>query len=199
MNNDLVTVIIRTIGRPTLVNAIESAKKEFGRVIVVADAIDLDINELPKEVTYLKTGKKFDMYGSAAINLGAYSCSTPYFCLLDDDDEFMLGAGEYMLERIVSHPDVDIWIPGLYYNNGGMLCMNSSRGVSIGNVAVPTYKTDLLFKLPFSSTTTKENPNCVDFYHVESLFKSGCKIAWYGAALYNIRPRLEGSNGRGRL
>lgn len=192
------TVLIRTINRPTLNNAIQSALAEFKNVIVVADSVDLNFKDLPTNVTYLRTGRKFDKYGSACINMGAYACKTPYFCLLDDDDEFMLGAGDYMRSKIAEHPEVDIWIPGLNYpKEGFQQCLDRSRGLAIGNVAVPTYKTDLLFKLPFFEGIGKFNPHATDFFHVDTLCKMGCKIAWYGKALYSIRPKLAGTNGRG--
>lgn len=196
--NELMTVVIRTIGRPTLKNAIESALTEFGRVIVVADAIDLDFSTLPKDnVVYLKTGWKFDKYGSAAINMGAYACSTPYFCLLDDDDEFAPGAGEYMKNKVFSEPDIDIWIPGLQFNNGLQLCLDSKRGVEMGNVAVPTYKTKLLFLLPFYKGLVGQNADYIDCHHLMVLEKLGAKIKWYERLLYLVRPKLEGTNGRG--
>lgn len=195
--HDIISVVIRTIGRPSLGDAIESAKKEFKNVIVVADAIDLDFDNLPKDVLYLKTGMQHDKYGSAAINMGAYACSTPYFCLLDDDDEFIPGAGEFMINKLISEPDVDIWIPGLQFNNGLQLCLNSDKGVQMGNVAVPTYKTKLLFLLPFYKGLQGDNADYTDCHHLMVLDKLGAKIKWYEKILYNVRPNLEGTNGRG--
>lgn len=193
-----VTVLIRTINRPTLINSINSALSEFNDVMVVADAVDLNLKELPSNVTYLRTGRKFDRYGNACINMGAYACKTPYFCLLDDDDEFISGAGQFMLDRIKNRPEVDIWIPGLnYVKEGFQQCVDSSLGLVIGNVAVPTYKTELLFRLPFFDGLGKGQPHAVDFFHVANLCKMGAKLAWYGKPLYNIRPCLPGTNGKG--
>lgn len=194
----MISVVIRTIGRSTLINAIQSAKQEFNDVIVVADAVPLDLNSLPKDVTYLKTGQKYDKYGSAAINMGAYACSTPYFCLLDDDDEFLPGAGDYMRQSISRNPDIDIWIPGLRYNNGMVLCVQPDKGVIPGNVAVPTYKSELLFKLPFFKGIEGQNPNYTDINHVTMLKEMGCKVGWYNTILYLVRPKLAGTNGRGK-
>jgi hypothetical protein len=198
LKNNLITVIIRTIGRNTLKNAIESSKKEFNKVIVVADAIDLDKRDIPSDVLLLKTGQKFDKYGSAAINMGAYACDTEYFCLLDDDDEFIQGAGDYMIKKISSEPDIDVWIPGIKYNDGLELCLNSNRGITLGNIAVPTYKTHLLFVLPFFKALSGNNSDYIDFHHVELLGKMGYKIKWYEKLLYSVRPKLDGRNGRGK-
>jgi len=202
----MISVIIRTINRDTLKYSIKSATEEFGaeNIIVVADAVDLDLSSLPDNVTYLRTGQKFDKYGSAAINLGAYACKTEYFCLLDDDDEFLKGAGDFMRNKIKSKPEIDIWIPGIYYPTEStkkrklMACISPKKGVVVGNIAVPTYKTKLLFKLPLCSILTEKYPDLSDFVHVKELVKLGAKIDWYGAGLYCVRPRLKGMNGRGK-
>lgn len=194
----MISVVIRTIGRPTLINAIQSAKQEFKDVIVVADAVSLDLASLPQDVTYLKTGQKYDKYGSAAINMGAYACSTPYFCLLDDDDEFFPGAGDYMRQTVSRRPEIDIWIPGLKFNNGMVLCVQPDKGVIPGNVAVPTYKSELLFRLPFFKGIEGQNANYTDINHVTLLKEMGYKVDWYNTVLYNVRPKLIGTNGRGK-
>jgi len=199
----MISVVIRTIGRDTLIYAIESALREFKNIIVVADNVELDLDHLPKNVKYLKTGQKFDQYGSAAINMGAYACETEFFALLDDDDEFVVGAGDFMRNKIVENPEVDVWVPGIKFNTGIAVCLDSSFGVIPGNVAVPTYRTTLLFKCPFREETT-QNPNVpvasdyTDFSHAYEVYLQGARFGWYGQILYDIRPRLAGTNGRGQ-
>ena len=163
---------------------------------MVADATEIDCIKY-SGVTFLKTGRKHDKYGSAAINMGAYACSTQYFCLLDDDDEFISGAGEYMSNKVISSPEVDIWIPGISFNNGMQLCTNPNMGIAIGNVALPTYKTELLFDLPFHRNLSRGDQNFVDYNHINALHNLGYIIKWYEKVLYNIRPKLYGTNGRG--
>jgi len=196
MKSKDITVLIRTIGRNSVLYSIESAKREFYNVIVVADGFDLNIDLLPKEVTYLKSELKIDKYGGAAINLGVEHCKTKYLCLLDDDDEFILGAGKYMQRSVALRPDIDVWIPGLVYNDKTIACM--SPGFFIGNVAVPTYKTNLLKQVPFSKEIGEINPECTDFYHVQELVNIGASIDWYQKELYNIRPGAFGKHGGGR-
>lgn len=189
-----ITVLIRTIGRDTLINAIECAKKEFGNVIVVADDVDLDFENLPKDVKYLKNTERVDLYGGAAINLGAKKCKTQYICLLDDDDEYIDGAGEYMRAIVNADPSIDVWIPGLRYNDGHLVCMND--GLYGGNVAVPTYKTKVLKSHPFHSDMGPEQ-GLTDFYHVNYIFNDGHKIGWYKKHLYDVRPHLSDRHGNG--
>lgn len=202
--NYISTAIIRTIGRPTLINAIESACEEFENVIVVADALDLDIKNLPTDgVSYIRTGKKYDLYGSVAINFGAYAASTEYVTLLDDDDEFAIGAGAEMERKILSSPEIDIWIPTLKYNDGSIACHIPGQVVG-GNVAVPTYKTELFWEYPFTKYVSVSKDasglvdNFIDFDHVSQLVQRGKKIEWYGTVFYLVRPRLDGKNGVGQ-
>ena len=192
-----ITALIRTIGRSTLNNAIESAKREFDHVIVLAD--NIDIPQDFENVTYLRTGQKFGVYGGASINMGAYATTTPFFCLLDDDDEYVEGAGYKMKTCIDEEPDVDIWIPGLRYDDGTTVCMSEEHGIVIGNIAVPTYKTQLLWEFPFHASLGSHDPNCVDFYHVQALNNCGKVVKWYGEALYKVRPKLPGRFGRGNI
>tara|TARA_R110002126_G_scaffold36858_7_gene111766 strand:- start:1869 stop:2462 length:594 start_codon:yes stop_codon:yes gene_type:complete len=196
----MISVVIRTIGRNTLGNAIDSAMSEFDKVIVVADDTCLDLS-LPKGPTYLKTGKRYDKYGSKAMLMGALACTTEYFCLLDDDDEFVKGAGAYMTDA-VSKSDFDILIPSIRFNNGMVLCDNPSKGVSYGNVAVPTYRTSVFVRTPISEVYLKCSnqgipEDAIDFAHINFLKGMGLHIGWYNKILYNIRPKLEGTNGRG--
>jgi glycosyltransferase involved in cell wall biosynthesis len=194
INSIKITAIIRTIGRDTLTHAINSAKKEFDNVIVVADNVELNIDSLPEGVTYLKNIERIDSYGGACINLAAQECKTKYACLLDDDDEYVAGAGSYMKDKIASNLDIDVWIPGLKYNDGLYVCMED--GLVAGNVAVPTYKTEVLKKYPFVENMGSL-PGLTDFYHVENIFLSGHRIGWYNKHLYNVRPRLDGRLGLG--
>lgn len=194
-NSGKITAVIRTIGRPTLKNSIESALKEFDDVIVVADRVDLNFDNLPIGPTYLKNNTVIDLYGGMCINMAAEKCVTEYLCLLDDDDEYIDGAGNYMRDTINNNPDIDIWIPGLKYNDGLYVCMND--GLKVGNVAVPTYKTKVLKDNPFKNNMGND-PGLTDFYHIQKIYFKGYKIDWYKKHLYNVRPRLSGRLGQGK-
>jgi glycosyltransferase involved in cell wall biosynthesis len=197
----MISVIIRTIGRPTLRNSIESALAEFDNVVVVADAVDLDLSSLPPEATYLRTGHKSDKYGSLALNMGAYSVVTPYLCLLDDDDEFVEGAGKFMTDFVSNNSELDIIIPGIHFVKMNMIaCMDPYKGITMGNVAVPTYRTSLFDTIPISKQLVlkyKLTEELVDFSHILECHTQGAKIGWYEKILYRVRPKLEGTNGRG--
>ena len=190
-----ITAVIRTIGRHTLKSAIESALREFDAVIVVADRVNLNVDTLPVGPTYLKNDKVIDLYGGMCINMAAIECKTEYLCLLDDDDEYIISAGEYMRNKINSNLDIDVWIPGLKYNDGLYVCM--TEGLRAGNVAVPTYKTKVLREHPFTNNMGND-PGLTDFYHVQKIYFSGHKVDWYKEHLYNVRPGLTGRLGQGK-
>ena len=207
MRSKDITAVIATMGRSTLGDAIFSAQREFENVIVVADAVDLNFDALPQGVvTYLKVGRKNhrDHYGGVAWNMAAYAANTPYITQLGDDDEFNIGCGEFMQSAIDSNPDVDIWIPGLRYNDGHVVCLDP--GLCPGNVAAPTFKTELFFLVPFSDTLIDpdaahpmNDPAYVDFIHVSKLIDRGASIAWYGREIYLVRPQLPGTHGVGQM
>jgi hypothetical protein len=194
MKSSSITAVIRTLGRDTLSDAIESARSEFEKVIVVADPYAREFPEAPVPgVSYFHVGKKFDQFNGTAVNLAACVATTPYITLLDDDDEFMPSAGDFMQNTVSQSPNVDIWIPGLVYNDGHPVCLQP--GMWAGNVAVPTYKVDVFWNTPFTQSSVKHQGGITDYFHVESCVENGMIVAWYGQILYLVRPKLPGGGG----
>lgn len=192
-----ITALIRTIGRDSLPTAIDCAKREFGKVIVVADRKDLDPSMIVDGVIYLRNDEVIDYHGGAGINLGAEHVETEFFCLLDDDDEYVLGAGDFMQQTINSRPDIDIWIPGLLYNDGAVVCMANSTYP--GNVAVPTYRTNVFLEHPFKKLDEGLDHAFTDYFHVKKIEDAGHKVGWYQNVIYLVRPKLQGRFGGGSL
>ena len=206
------TVIIKTIGRDTLRNSIDSALSEGFPVIVVFDGPSDQREKLPsyegQDVTIHTLGRRWGKYGNMAANVGAAMAKTDYITFLDDDDEFIPGAGATIKEKIAEDPNVDIWVGGVRFNQPVMttdsegkpqktfeLAVNPDAGVFPGNVAMPTYKTTIIGDMPFMPLTQSEA--YTDFMHVSMCHSSGCKVDWFGKALYSVRPHLQGTNGRG--
>ena len=204
--NNQITAIIKTIGRSTLQYAIESAYDQHFNIIVVGDGYEplREKQSFLGEAEYFYLPRKWGHYGCMAANVGVAMASTDYITFLDDDDEFVEGAGDKMRAKIEESPDVDIWIPGLRFNDGMELCEDGEKGVNVGNVAVPTYKIEWFGKVPMGPVPElmkqywgEESENYTDFYHVLNCQQLGAKIDWYEEILYLVRPRLEGLNGRG--
>jgi hypothetical protein len=196
----MITVIIRTLGRPTLINAVKSAQREFGKenVLVLFDGEDATVT-LPKDTRYYVFPKTPGVYGSMLLNAGAAFTHTKYFTLLDDDDEFVEGAGPYMKLFLINNRKVDIAIPGIKFNTGMVLCDSPKKGLAVGNVACPTYKKDLISRVPFDTNLPEGGDNYHDAFHLMKCEAAGAKIAWYEKVLINVRPELAGTNGRGNL
>ena len=79
----MITVVIKTCGRETLGNAIESALREKFPVIVVGDGDEylqhgFNVTDYP-DVKFFTTGRKWGHYGQVAGNVGAFMTKTPYF------------------------------------------------------------------------------------------------------------------------
>lgn len=198
MKSKSITCVIRTLGRDSIYGAINSAVQEFEKTIVVIDRDAKYFDRTPQPgLSHVKCGNKFEQFNGTAVNVAATLATTPYITLLDDDDEFFNGAGEIMEQKVTENPEIDIWIPGLMYNDGGVVC--ASPGLWGGNVAVPTYKVGVFWEVPFTKQSIKDAGGLTDFYHVQSCSEHGFTVGWYESLLYAVRPKLPGRGGGGHL
>lgn len=213
------TVIIKTIGRTSLKAAIASARSEGFKPIVISDGVN---TAAPGAAHYMKLGKKWGMYGGMCANVAAAMASTPFITFLDDDDVFIPGAGKLIRAKLKEKPDVDIWIGGVRFNHpialynaegqevfrGNDLAMDPRRGLSLGNVAMPTYRTDVFGNVPFTTTIPDDLATMSDLYHIKACEGKGYKIDWFckpnETPLYHVRPHTSNDpisegmvNGRG--
>ena len=204
----LAKVVIKTIGRSTLRNAVESALKEGFEVIVVNDNPEFKCDAtvghyrlqcLSQPVDIYNLPKAGGEYGAVAANVGAAMNDAEYTVFLDDDDEFIEGAGDIIRSQLEEY-QADMFIAGLKFNNGMYLCCNEEIGFQPGNVAMVTYRTDLLRKIPmqYFGERVGNHLDYYDYFHALHCKKKGASYKWYGVPLYNIRPKLQGTNGRGK-
>ena len=207
------TVIIKTIGRPSLKAAVHSAKREGFKPIVISDGVNCH-NFGAK---FIKLGKKWGMYGGMAANVGAAIAPTEFITFLDDDDVFIPGAGNILRSKLNEKPEVDIWISGVRFARdvvirntetgeeryrGTDLSIWPEKGLSEGNVAMPTYRTTIFKHIPFIDAVPEDIANLTDLLHVRACAGKGYKVDWVGEALYLVRPHInidsdEIANGRG--
>ena len=199
------TCIIKTIGRPTLKAAIASARREGFSPIVISDGVN---TAAPGAAHYMKLGKKWGMYGGMCANVAAAMAPTEFITFLDDDDVFLPGAGKIIRNKLKEKPDVDIWIGGVRFNapialydaegnevfRGSDLAMLPERGLTLGNVAMPTYRTSVFARVPFTNTIPEDLATATDLYHVRSCEAHGFKIDWFqnkgDQPLYHVRPHM---------
>ena len=191
------TAIIRTIGRNTLGNSIISCIKEKMDVIVLFDGVPIFTPVKSVHVQYVQLGRKWGHYGHIGINVGAALSKTEFITVVDDDDELIVGAGDIIRNCLKTKPEIDIWIPTLKFNNSLQLCFKE-KGVTPGNIAVPTYRCSIFYRVPFSlELIAGKDENYFDFFHVEKCVSLGYSVDWINSPIYNVRPKLTGTNGRG--
>ena len=194
------TVVIKTIGRPTLANAVRSAKREGFKPIIVSDGAPLT-KKMTLGCQHIVLGKQWGYYGGMVTNVGAAMCSTEYMTLLDDDDEFILGAGDIIRSKIKEDPEVDVWIGGVRFqtpiavlnkgkvvNESSVLAINPELGVNVGNVAMPTYRVSIFERIPFVNILPDDRTSLTDYFHIKQCEAAGYKIDWFGQAIYDVRP-----------
>lgn len=189
------TVVIPTIGRRTLENAVHSAVREGMDVIVVCDG-PLRVPEFPDGVKVVSLGKKFGCYGAMAYNAGAYLAKTKFIVSLADDDELGFGFGEILSKTLEENPEIDIWVPQLNFNDGRVCCC-PELGHRLGNICAPIYRVDVLAQVPFR-LNMGENVNIIDFYHLEECLEEGFKLDWKLELKYMVRPNLSSRRGMGK-
>lgn len=198
------TLVIKTIGRPTLHNAIFSAKREGFEPLIISDGVELS------NIRHSKLGKRWGFYGGMVTNFAAALAETEFITLLDDDDELIEGAGDIINDKLNSFNEPDIWIGGVRFKDkitvqypdktiytGTDLCIDKSKGVVPGNVAMPTYRTSLFSKFPIRDNVPKEHSNYSDFFHIKECYEGGAKVDWFGSVIYLVRPNIDGNNGEG--
>ena len=200
MNN--ISALIKTIGRPTLQYAIDSALREGIKPIVVSDGhplYDPETQQMIVSGAYSATELKrnWGCYGAVAANAGVALCDTDWLMILDDDDELAEGAGDYIRKKMAEYPRVDIWIPGLRFNNGMILCDGTDKRVRPGNVAVPIARVECFTEAPFKTKVPEEYKDYADFFQIQEMNNLGHKVAWLGKTTYLVRPNMNGTNGRG--
>jgi hypothetical protein len=208
------TVIIKTIGRKSLKAAVESAKREGFKPIVISDGVNCH-NFGAK---FVKLGRQWGWYGGMAANVGAALAETEFVTFLDDDDVFLPGAGDHIRAKLNSNPAVDIWIGGVRYGRevalfntqtgeetyrGNDLAIFPERGLCEGNVAMPTYRTHIFETLPYVNVVPENVAHLTDLLHVKACANKGYIVDWFEKALYLVRPHvteggLETVNGRGQ-
>lgn len=197
----MLSAVIATIGRATLPAAVASCVREGVPVVVVSDGFDIDHSglSLPNVEVY-QLGRNYGRlggnmyYGNVAFNTGMLLAKTEFAIMLGDDDELMEGAGDCIRAKITEQPDVDFWIPGLRYNDGGELCIEPV--FQLGNVSHPIFRTTIPAYVPFHNVDNI-NQSISDYLHMEKCIAAGYRYGFIGRACISIRPQLPNRQGEG--
>lgn len=197
----MLTVVIPTIGRSTLNNAIESVLAEGLPCIVVNDGIDLTPPCPQPGLTYVKLGRNFGRldgriwYGQIAFTAGVFLSSTEFTMGLGDDDELTPGTGRAIAAAISEHPAVDIWVPGIEYNDGTIVCMDQGK-LQCGNVSHLAYRSKIFAQHPMFHHPDDDQP-VSDWHHCRRCVEAGATIQWLERICVRIRPHLPNWHGLG--
>ena len=208
------TVIIKTIGRPSLKAAIASAKREKFKVIVVSDGVKKISAQGASQIVTL--GKQWGYYGGMAANVGAAMAETEFITFLDDDDVFIKGAGDIIRKKLKDNPHIDIWVGGVRFtkpvhmvdtitnvvvSSSTDFALHPEKGLVEGNVAMPTYRTSIFKTIPFTDSVPESKKHLTDIYHVNAcVTHGGCKLAWFEEVIYLVRPHdTTKVNGEGEI
>lgn len=143
----LTTFIIPSIDRPSLIRAVESARKTDADVLY--------------QVDYEKCGRSW------VRNNLIQQATTPWVSFLDDDDTVYCDYVERLQQEINDHPEADVVHFRQYFMPSGLL-FPMWPGVEWGNVGICfSVKRELALQHPFVEQPYE------DFRFVENLYKKG--------------------------
>jgi glycosyltransferase involved in cell wall biosynthesis len=137
--DDALTIIVPTIGRPSLRNTLDSIASQlqmFDQVFVVADGIYPESKALVKtfgiQYGYFEfaDGPTGD-WGARARNFGIDLAQKAYIAFMDDDDEYLPGAFVSIKKAIQEHPGS----PFLFRMMHKKRIIWEKPEVSVGNVS----------------------------------------------------------------
>ena len=192
----IVTTVIKTRCRPTLEAAIKSALREEFAVIAVSDGFPFPsaVTELQDCARLVRLGRHYGHYGAMAFNTGVMLAETEFVAMLDDDDEWIEGAGDLIRAKLEKTPETDIWIPGLEFNDGKRLCCDPVW--KHNNLACPILRTTVLTKAPLLHLD-KGQSGTMDQEHLKRCHDLGFAVDWIGQPCILVRPHLQGDRGMG--
>ncbi len=207
-----IQLIIKSINRRSLVDAVRSAVREGFEPIVTYDGDELPDTTLTLHnadldyIDYIGMPMAWGSYGFMAANNAICQSNADYIMFLDDDDELVEGAGD-IIRDYLNNNDPDILIPGIRFKEeiqvnfsgtlitGTDLCVDQRYGIRPGNVAMAIYKQEIFREVPFKEYA---KPEYSDFQHISECVAHKYKVDFLGKVLYLVRPKMEGTNGRGK-
>jgi len=197
-------VVIPTIYRSTLDSAVNSAvAAKFDEIIIIDDSgEEHEYEPQSPQIRYFKLGRNFGRlhgklyYGQIALSVGNYLSTSDFLGQLGDDDEYVPESRQILENAIKKQPNIDIWIPGLVYNNGHQRCL--TPGLYHGNVSHAIYKPEIFAFAPmFHNTDISSFIAAHDYYHLLLCEEKGYRIGWLNEVCIKVRPNLPGSHGSG--
>jgi len=188
----LTTVVIPTIDRDSLSNSIRSALNENFPVIVVGDGITVR-EKVRKEfagenVKFTRTGQRFGCYGAMAANVGGLICETEFGTSLGDDDEFIPGKGQVLLDCMKSKPEIDIWIPNVIFGPDKCNPWYDNRIIKkLRSALLPTFRVFNITQCHFSHPPHPSLYHAMDLFSVDrAVHVFGHKLDWVNDNIYKI-------------
>lgn len=181
-----VSILVATIGRPTLERTLQSITSETrpgDQVIVIGATQAIGDRALAYGCTFVKAPPGND-WGGSERTVGIHHATGDYVAFLDDDDVYLPGWRAAMDNAMVNHPGRPIIFKMHIAWTGGTLWADPV--LRMGNVGTP-----MLF-LPNDARTKRGQWGRKyggDFKFIESLQLPPASIVWDSAVIASIRPK----------
>jgi glycosyltransferase involved in cell wall biosynthesis len=181
-----VSVLMATIGRPTLERAIQSFRSQAmpgDQIVVIGATPDIERRAEALGCTFVAARPGND-WGGHERSVGIHHATGDYVSFMDDDDIYLPGARAAMAATMAAHPGQPTIFKMHIAWTGGYLW--TEPVLKMGNVGTP-----MLF-LPNDARTKSGKWGTVyggDFAYIESLRLGTDTIVWDATPIASIRPK----------
>lgn len=188
----LVTVIIPSIGRPSLKSSLESLQNQSSGnwlALVGFDGVNPPQPVSDNRITYVYLAQKAgggSNHGGEVRNKLIQLATTDWVCFLDDDDTLRSHHMDTLSKELTVNPDADCIIFRMSYdsNDFRVLPPIDLKKVQICQVGISfAVKKSFLIK----NQIEFQNGSFEDFYFLQSVENFGGKIVFSKEITYNIR------------
>lgn len=193
IKKSIITFIIPTIGRKTLLRTIKSLKEQYIKrweAIIIFDGIKCNINKnIDKRIKILEIEKKGNKNTAGKIrNIGLLEANTDWVGFIDDDDTINKNYINILLYEKYKKSNIDCFIYRMYNYNEKRIIPNLNKFyIKKNDVGISFVINKKIYKSIKFKQSIQE-----DFYYLLDIKKKKFKIRLLGNISYYIRsPPLK--------
>lgn len=186
---NIITFILPTLGRNTLLNSLSSLynlNNKNWNAIIIFDGIknNFEINDKRIKIIEIEKSGKEDIKNSAGLvrNIGFSYVDTEWIGFLDDDDYLSPDYIDYLINEITCIPNIDACIFRMGYENGTILPSKLDKNIIRNKVGI-----SFAIKKYITQQVIFINSPFEDYIFLKNIIKLKYKIVLSSYVAYFVR------------